>query len=110
MKKGMDRYATEKRYIQKGYLRKYRNGNPSWKTPEASSSDSVQQSREVKEIEIKEQLNDNDPNKGREGCYVGEPVSSQLESCEARIMAMQPIPGSSNKRTRKAKNLKKRND
>lgn len=49
MKKGMDRYATEKRYIKKGYLRKYRNGNPVWKAPEASASNSVEQSREVEE-------------------------------------------------------------
>ncbi len=49
MKKGWDRYATEKRYKQKGYLRKYRNGNASWKTPEAGSCDCVQQSREKQE-------------------------------------------------------------
>ncbi len=49
MKKGWDRYAIEKRYIQKGYLRKYRNGNPSWKTPETSCCNSIQQSRKVEE-------------------------------------------------------------
>ena len=49
MKKGWDRYATEKRYKQKGYLRKYRNGNASWKTPEASGSNSLQQSGKGKE-------------------------------------------------------------
>ncbi len=49
MKKGWDRYAIEKRYIKKGYLRKYRNGNPSWKTPEASGSNSIQQSRQKQE-------------------------------------------------------------
>jgi len=54
MKKGWDRYATKKRYIQKGYLRKYRNGNPSWKTPETSCSNSVQQSRQSQKEEVVE--------------------------------------------------------
>jgi len=53
MKKGWDKYATEKRYIKKGYLRKYRNGNAVWKTPETSSRDSLQQSRkEQEEVDI----------------------------------------------------------
>ncbi len=51
MKKGWDRYATEKRYVKKGYLRKYRNGNPSWKAPEASSSNSIQQVKAIQEEE-----------------------------------------------------------
>lgn len=53
MKKGWDKYATEARYIKKGYLRKYSNGNPSWKAPETSSCNSIQQSgKEQKEIEM----------------------------------------------------------
>ncbi len=52
MKKGWDKYATKTRLIKKGYFRKYRNGNPVWKTTETSCSNCVQQSREVKEDKI----------------------------------------------------------
>lgn len=51
MKKGWDRYAAEKRYIKKGYFRKYRNGNPVWKNSETGSSDCIQHSRKEKEVE-----------------------------------------------------------
>ncbi len=46
MKNGWDKYASQKRIFQKGYFRKYRNRSQSGKTAEASSSNSVQQSRE----------------------------------------------------------------
>ena len=50
MKKGWDKYAAEKRYIKKGYLRKYRNGNPVWKATETSCSHCTQQGGKKEEI------------------------------------------------------------
>jgi hypothetical protein len=53
MKKGWERYASEKRYIQKGYLRKHSDGGSGRKAREASRSDRLQQSRqEQKEVAI----------------------------------------------------------
>jgi len=53
MKSGWDNYASEKRYVQKGYFRKYSDGSSGRKTREASRRDSVQQSRkEQKEVAI----------------------------------------------------------
>lgn len=53
MKKGWERYASEKRYIQKGYFRKYSDGGSGRKAREASRCDSLQQSRkEQKEVAI----------------------------------------------------------
>lgn len=53
MKKGWDRYATEKRYVQKGYLRKHCDGGSGRKAREASRCDCLQQSRqEQKEVAI----------------------------------------------------------
>lgn len=49
MKKGWDRYATEKRYVKKGYLRKYCDGGSGRKAREASSCDCVKQSGEEQE-------------------------------------------------------------
>ena len=52
MKDGWNRYAVEKRYVQKGYLRKHCDGGSGRKAREASRCDSVQQSREEKEVAI----------------------------------------------------------
>lgn len=52
MKKGWDRYATDKGIIKKGYIKKYRNGSQSRKTGQASGSDSVFSSAESKEKEV----------------------------------------------------------
>ena len=53
MKKGWERYASEKRYVQKGYLRKHSDGGSGRKAREASRRDSLQQSRkEQKEVAI----------------------------------------------------------
>lgn len=49
MKKGWDRYASEKRYVKKGYLRKYCNGSQKWEAYKTGSSDCLQQSRESQE-------------------------------------------------------------
>lgn len=51
MKKGWGRYATEKRYIQKGYLRKHCDGSSGRKAYQASRCDCVQQSGQKEEIE-----------------------------------------------------------
>ncbi len=52
MKKGWDRYASDKGIIKKGYIKKYRNGSESRKTGQASGSDSVLGSKESKEEEV----------------------------------------------------------
>ncbi len=53
MKKGWERYASEKRYVQKGYLRKHSDGGSGRKAREASRCDRLQQSRqEQKEVAI----------------------------------------------------------
>jgi hypothetical protein len=46
MKSGWEKYASEKRYIQKGYLRKHCDGGSGRKANQASRRDSLQQSRE----------------------------------------------------------------
>lgn len=46
MKSGWERYATKKRYIEKGYLRKHCDGSSGRKAREASGGNCVQQSRE----------------------------------------------------------------
>ena len=49
MKSGWEKYASEKRYIQKGYFRKHSDGGSGRKAREASRCDSVQQSRKEQE-------------------------------------------------------------
>ena len=50
MKSGWDRYAPEKRYVKKGYLRKYCNRSTGWQTPETGSSNSAEQSRKEEKV------------------------------------------------------------
>lgn len=52
MKKGWDRYASDKGIIKKGYIKKHRNGSESGQTSKASRSDSVLSSAEGEEEEI----------------------------------------------------------
>lgn len=49
MKSGWDNYASQKRYVQKGYFRKYSDRGSGRKAREASRSDSLQQSRKEQE-------------------------------------------------------------
>ena len=54
MKKGMERYATNKRLkrlIEKGYFRKHIPRGKGWKTPETSGCDRNECGRQVKEKE-----------------------------------------------------------
>ena len=49
MKSGWEKYASEKRYVQKGYFRKYSDGGSGRKACEASRCDRIQQSRKEQE-------------------------------------------------------------
>lgn len=98
MKKGWDRYATEKRYIQKGYLRKYQNGNPSWKTPETSCCDRVQQSREEIEktiewfgrvVELTEEVVPNEPFSAEEALALSIYKQALIDNQDLIIKEMQ---------------------
>ena len=121
MKKGWDRYAIEARYIKKGYLRKYRNGNPVWKAPEASSSDCIQPSKEKEEVEnhlsgfsgqVEEQIICVEDEKGT---YVTDEIirddltkrSSGDGKVIESVMVMQDIPEKQNGCRRKARSVNK---
>lgn len=97
MKKGWDKYATENRYIKKGYLRKYRNGSSCWETSETSGSNCLQQSRK-EEIEVKIEQ------------YATVEIADKTERPEdderiiQRVLDMPVIPAKQIKRKRKAVN------
>jgi hypothetical protein len=135
MKKGWDRYASEKRYVKKGYLRKHRNGSACRKATETGCCNCIQQSGEsqeeiemlvrpelplchsellAKEIEwfgkvvlITEQVNIGEEN-GKSEVGIGQPIQSSGEiSCEVRSeQSGSGCSGSRNEKVRKRKNGK----
>ncbi len=59
MKKGMDRYATQNRFKQKGYLRKYQNRSQGWEARKTSRCNCVQcrgKSQEEVQREIEDKI------------------------------------------------------
>lgn len=105
MKKGWDRYALEKRYIKKGYLRKYRNGNPVWKAQSSSGGDCLQQGGEIEEKEIKGEQNEE--RREKEGFKTPEGRQEGIQGTDQRRSEIDEIPEVS-KEKRKIKARKKK--
>lgn len=127
MKKGWGRYASEKRYIQKGYLRKHCDGGSGRKTYETSRCNCVQQSRQVEEEKIEDPLQwygkivqmteepivyivDNnesdriDQDNGRKGR--SRKCDRVEEDNSGSVASMQSVSGSKPKCSRKTRNIK----
>lgn len=114
MKSGWEKYASEKRYVQKGYLRKHSDGGSGRKAREASRCNSVQQSREEiektiewfgKVLEITEDVVYTGDENGKSEVGIGEPVQSSGES-SSEVGSGKPSSGSSKSRNGKVRKRK----
>ena len=124
MKDGWDRYATEKRYKQKGYLRKYSNGGEIGEARETSCRDSLLCSKEKKEIDYPNELYGKTVLLREEVVYIGKAddqgkeetfnkrrksnigrrnSSAQPESSESGELAMSTISGKLSRKGRKTR-------
>lgn len=90
MKTGWEKYASEKRYVQKGYFRKHSDGGSGRKARETSRRDSVQQSRKEiektiewfgKVVELTEDVIYTGEENGESKVGIGEPIQSSGERC-----------------------------